>query len=43
MPCFPNWDYNPSCANNGGCCGGWGNKVDSVKIDPEGAFEWCGW
>jgi hypothetical protein len=44
MPCWPNWNYNPNCANNGGCCGGWGDAgVDSVKIEPEGAFEWCGW
>ena len=35
MPCFPTWNDCPS--------GGWGNKVGSLKIDPEGAYEWCGW
>ena len=43
MPCWPNWDYNPACANNGGCCGGWHNAVSSIKFDPENAYEWCGW
>jgi hypothetical protein len=35
MPCYPTWDNCPQ--------GGWGENVASVKIDPEGAFEWCGW
>lgn len=35
MPCWPNWDNCPQ--------GGWGNKVNSIKIEPEEAFEWCGW
>jgi hypothetical protein len=35
MPCWPNWDNCPT--------GGWGGQVDSIIIDPEGAYEWCGW
>jgi hypothetical protein len=22
---------------------GWGDEVDSIKIEPGGAYEWCGW
>jgi hypothetical protein len=35
MPCWPTWD---DCPN-----GGWGNRVSSIKIEPGGAYEWCGW
>lgn len=35
MPCWPTWNDCPT--------GGWGDKVSSIRIDPEGAYEWCGW